>query len=166
MISGDCTGRVGCRDSIKKSWGWCVWWRLSNQKFCVLQFLPLTSSKQLNENPCINTQCCLTPLSCILLNAPLGTRSTWHATAILNTTVRNIWLDFIEASWRYLLADQCVNHVDRRGFRCLVWIAVFLALWQSVAAGFPCGLSGFIRVFLREVTASCWQQRSPQWGYW
>ncbi len=65
----------------------------------MLQFLPLTSRGQLIENPCINTRCCLTLLSLILRNAPLGTWSTWHAAAIFNEPVENNRLDSVTAGF-------------------------------------------------------------------
>ncbi len=64
----------------------------------MLQFLLLTSSKQLIENPSINTQCWLMPLYSIWLNAALGIRSTWHETAILTETAQNNSFDFNDAS--------------------------------------------------------------------
>ncbi len=64
----------------------------------MLQFLLTTSSRQLIENPCINTPMLLDPfVFFFLLNAPLGTRSTWHITAILNETVQYNSLDFYDA---------------------------------------------------------------------
>ncbi len=99
----------GVAIQIKKSWCWWAWWRLSKQKFYMLQFLPLTSSKQLIENPYINIQCCLTPLSCILLNAPLDTWSTWHAIAIFNETVENNCLDNVTAAFPCRLSAVIVR---------------------------------------------------------
>ncbi len=68
------------------------------QFFKMLQFLLTTSSRQLTKNPCINTPWCLTPLSCILLNTPLGTRNTMHETTILNEIVQNISLVINDAT--------------------------------------------------------------------
>ncbi len=59
----------------------------------MLQFLLLTSSKQLIETPSINTQCWLMPLSSIWLNAALGIRSTWPETGILSETAQYNSLD-------------------------------------------------------------------------